>query len=349
MQYLKGEGESRMIRQLRVVPVLLFVLATIAPARAQTEAKVAARDHYQRGLELANRGEYGAALAEFDQAYAASPNYAVLYNIGQANVGLGRARPAIDALRRYLKEGDGEIPPARRAEVEQQVALLESSFVSLTITTAPTGATVSVDGTAVGTTPLASPVRVTAGTHVVSATRPGAPPAWRVVKLAEGAPASVAIELPEPPAPTSPSAAAPAPSPPPARTCAERAPAASPFPTGFVLVGAGVAVGGVALGHYLWNHGRLEDFRANEAALQTDTSPGRNERLLANNALGDSIDRASVVTVVLGVSAGALLASGAAWLLVEPRHRRERAAWAAPPFDVRVSASSADVTWRGAW
>ena len=77
-----------------------------------------------------------------------------------------------------------------------------------------------------------------------------------------------------------------------------------------MLLGAGVVTGGVAMAHYIWNAGRVRDFRSNEATLQTGTAPGRQQRQTENNELAESIDRASVVTVLLGVGAGALAAGG---------------------------------------
>jgi hypothetical protein len=325
---------------------LALVLALGHPALAQAEGdpREAARQHYQRGVELANGGDYKAALGEFDQAYQASPNFAVLYNVGQAEVALGRPRKAIEALTRYLHDGGEQVPPERRTQVARQIALLESTFADLSVTTEPSGARVTLDGAELGAETLAQPLRLTAGTHIVTATRPGAAPVSRVVTLAEGQRQSVTLVLPDlPPAPP-PARPEPVPAPP------LPAPGPARFPVGYVLVGAGVAVGGVALAHYAWNAGRVNELRAEQAALATDTAPGRRERQLANNDLADSIDRASVVTVTLGVVGGALVAGGVAWELLAggaSAPERERVSLVTP--SLLLGPGTVGARWSGAW
>src|SRR5689334_11974849 len=99
---------------------LALSLGLSAPAYADEDPRKAAGAHYQKGLELANRAEYRAALDEFNAAYAASPNYAVLYNIGQAEVAIGRPRQAIESLTKYLRDGGEQVPANRRQQVELQ-------------------------------------------------------------------------------------------------------------------------------------------------------------------------------------------------------------------------------------
>jgi PEGA domain/Tetratricopeptide repeat len=351
-----------MNRLARCSLALALCVAVTAPARADEDPQKAARAHYQRGLELANHGDYRAALDEFDRAYAASPNFAVLYNIGQADVALGRPEKALEALKKYLADGGEQVTPARRAQVEQQIALLESVFAELEVVTEPPGARVTVDGAELGTTPLSSAVRLTAGTHVVWVSRPGAATETRVVTLGEGQHDHLAIALPDLPPPSapvrtpaSPQVETPAPppaAPPPAATTSTHEKPA--FPVGYVLIGAGVAVGGIALTQYFWNHGRLDDFHANEAALQTDTSPGRRERQVENNELASSINGASAVTVGLGIAAGALVAGGVTWLFLQPSASgssgRESAVSGPRSLpSVAVTHDSLRVSWSGTW
>src|SRR5215831_5434363 len=82
----------------------LLALAAAGIARAD-DPRQEARAHYAKGLELGAQNGYAGALREFEQAYALSPQYAVLYNIGQAHVALGHTAEAIDVLGRYLRDG----------------------------------------------------------------------------------------------------------------------------------------------------------------------------------------------------------------------------------------------------
>jgi hypothetical protein len=81
---------------------------------------------------------------------------------------------------------------------------------------------------------------------------------------------------------------------------------------------------GVAVVHYLWNRDRYQEWQGKFTSYYRDpTEPNRRD----TNALSDSIDRASAVTVVLAVGAGvALGTSGVLWVTSSPpspdRHPR---------------------------
>jgi iron complex outermembrane receptor protein len=70
--------------------------------------RVEARAHFDQGVELAARGEFERALAEFEAAHRNSPNFAVLYNIGQAHIELGHPLFAIAALEHRLEDRRAE-------------------------------------------------------------------------------------------------------------------------------------------------------------------------------------------------------------------------------------------------
>jgi tetratricopeptide (TPR) repeat protein len=318
-----------------------LVLGLASPLRAEEEPRKAAGAHYQKGLELANRAEYRAALDEFNAAYAASPNFAVLYNIGQAEVAIGRPRQAIESLTKYLRDGGEQVPATRRQQVELQLKELKGAFAYLSVTTKPDGALVNVDGANLASTPLAEPLRLTPGSHIVAVSRQGFSTESLMVAIAEGQQQTLNLEL-RPLGANDPGLKAglqdgterPVSTPEPRPTPPTRAADRSSFPTPYVLMGAGVAVGGVALAHYFWNAGRADDFRATDARLRNETVPGRRQLQLENNELAESIDRASVVTVGLGVASGVLVAGGAVWLV---------------GFSGDAGSDSASVRWRGTW
>src|SRR5689334_19745800 len=69
-------------------------------ARAETPVDTA-RAHFERGYALAQQGAFEPAVAEFELAYAASPHFSVLFNLGQAYGASGRAVQAERTLLRY--------------------------------------------------------------------------------------------------------------------------------------------------------------------------------------------------------------------------------------------------------
>ena len=162
------------------------------------EARDAAGAHYARGIALARNGGYEAALQEFNAAYALSPEFSVLYNLGQAQMALDRPTEAIELFTRYLAEGKERIPDARRQRVEELMTSLRSRLATLSITTDRPSARIDVDGRDVGATPLDQPIRVDAGTHTILAKVEGIPVLIRVVVLREAEHQALDLELPAP-------------------------------------------------------------------------------------------------------------------------------------------------------
>lgn len=151
--------------------------------------------HFDRGVEYVQDGDLKAALIEFKRAYVASPNYRVLYNLGQVSNELREYTEAQAYFRRYLSDGD-EIDPARRREVEGTLAKLSGRIASLLLSSNVAGAELFVDDVSVGTTPLSEPVRVGAGARVISAAVSGRPRLTRTIEAAGGDTLVVQLDFP---------------------------------------------------------------------------------------------------------------------------------------------------------
>jgi len=139
-------------------------------ARGQTSGPASeessAREHFQTGVARVQAGDLDAAIREFESAYAAQPHYSVLYNIAQAEAGLGRTPLAISSFERYLQEGGEKIPKGRRAEVE---AFLDSArkrvgAVQIVLATSKP-LYIWLDGTEVSADSLGAPIAVNVGQH----------------------------------------------------------------------------------------------------------------------------------------------------------------------------------------
>lgn len=176
---------------------VLLLLGGVQTAVAD-EARDMAGAHYAHGFELAKSGAYEGALQEFNAAYTISPQFAVLYNIGQAQVALDHPTQAIEVLGKYLSEGKERIPEARRQKVQAQMASLSSRLAALSIKTDRSGAYISIDGREVGVTPLADPVRVDPGTHTISVKMDGIPVLFRVAILRAAERQTLQLEVPAP-------------------------------------------------------------------------------------------------------------------------------------------------------
>jgi tetratricopeptide (TPR) repeat protein len=174
-------------RRPRVFPLLLALLCASAPAKAraaaQSDPRAAARRHFDNGVAAFNDRRFAEAADEFDAAYQASPAFAVLYNIGQVNVALGRSVEAVDAFEKYLRQGASAVAAERRREVETEIEKQLGRIGAVTVRTVPENAEVRVDGKLVGATPLVGPVRMTAGKHTVEAMLLGRAPRIREIDV----------------------------------------------------------------------------------------------------------------------------------------------------------------------
>jgi hypothetical protein len=166
-----------------------------ASSGSKSAAKKTAQALFEEALREAKAGDSKAALASFQAAYDAYPNYRVLYNIGQLCARVGDAACAVRAYERYLHDGGGEVPAKRRGALGKDIAALSRTLGRLRVTANVDGADVAIDGAPAGTTPLADPVRVNGGSHDVTLTR-GEQTVTQSVDVVAGEDATVALDLP---------------------------------------------------------------------------------------------------------------------------------------------------------
>jgi len=151
--------------------LLLGHLASLSGNAHAEDATDAARAHYDRGYRLASEGVFEAAIAEFERAYALSPNYSVLFNLGQAYGAAGHAVKAAQTLERYLELGGANLDLQQRRRVAELVAAYRRRIGKLALEVRPAGAEITIDGQRIGNAPLTSATELEAGAHglVVSA------------------------------------------------------------------------------------------------------------------------------------------------------------------------------------
>ncbi len=178
---------------------------------ANDDAKAAAREHFQKGLAAYEDQRFAEAADEFETAYKLSPAFKLLYNIGQVDVALGRSVEAVDAFDRYLKQGAGAIPTARKREVEDEIRKQRERIGTVVVRTSPEGAEVRIDGVLVGRTPLARPVSVNAGRHTVEALLSGHAALTREIDIAGKGSHALEMALQATPVPEAASPPVPAP------------------------------------------------------------------------------------------------------------------------------------------
>jgi hypothetical protein len=146
--------------------------ADTPPVVAESAKKEAAR-RFEHAIKLYEDADYTLALAEFERVYELMPDYRVLYNIGQVSIQLGRYARAFRTLKEYVARGGGELPPDRQKAVQADLELLAGRIATVTVTVEQAGAQISLDGTALGTSPLAEPLIVDVGERTLQVRLPG--------------------------------------------------------------------------------------------------------------------------------------------------------------------------------
>jgi hypothetical protein len=298
-------------------------LAALAIDASGEDVAAGAHDagkHFDRGVALYRETDYLAALVEFKRAYALSPNSAVLYNIGEAEYQLQDYANALVTFTRYLTEA----PPGsgHRAEVENDVEVLQARVGHLGIVTVPPGAEVSVDDQPVGKTPLNDRLLVSVGHRKVTAVYPGRTPVTRFVDVAADDDASVTLELvAAAPATVLSTGALGGPEP-----TADRAPSHSAttlktvgwISTGLLATGAAVA-GVFALKESAALNDTRNTFPASAGALQDESDRTRTYSILADSLTAAAVAVGGVTLFwTLKSHGGAHGSEGAAQLRLTP-------------------------------
>jgi len=133
----------------------------VQPVVAQTDesSDTDARSWFDKGRVAYEAGNFDEAARAFRRAYVLSPRFALLYNIGQAELRAGRDQLAIEAFEGYLRQAPADDP--RRSEVQERARVLHSMGVRGTdpaaaeTTTAPSSEPAATD---TAPTPATEPV-----------------------------------------------------------------------------------------------------------------------------------------------------------------------------------------------
>ena len=167
----------------RLLSVLCLSAAAIAVipcvAAAQTPPSAAARQeagrHFRAGVQSYERGDYAAALAEFQRAYRIAPHHSVRVNIANCFLHLGRPIDALNHFESFIAEATsaGGIPPQQRREVESQISELRGQIAEVSVRIDPSSVRdpiITVDGQ---TANASGVVRMMSGRHVIEVTADG--------------------------------------------------------------------------------------------------------------------------------------------------------------------------------
>jgi hypothetical protein len=210
-----------MALRLGILGTGLLILSVAAPAlAADVVINDEARAHFTAGVNLLqdpDGARYEEAYREFKAAYAASPSWKILGNLGISAMKLERDGEAIESYKKYLAEGGKQVEADERAQFQRDLSTLEAGVVRLTLESDPPGAIVEderfpASGNAIRNSySLTGPAQigVRAGRHRFTAKLAGRTDAVWEVELSPKQQQSYTFKLAEPTA-AAPVAAAPA-------------------------------------------------------------------------------------------------------------------------------------------
>lgn len=302
--------------------------ATPAPGPAghtDARAKEVASAHFRRGVELFEEGAYRAALVEFEQANEVSPDYRLLYNIGQAKLALQDYLGATLSYERYLTLGGTQIAEARRDDVERQIEALRERVGRVAISVSAPNAEILIDDIKIGESPIDGTIPVNVGRHRVFARGQRGATDSDVFDVAGGELVNVSLELevPEPIA-----------------AVAATSPQDRPMPLMRkaaigTWIGAGLLAGG-AVAFAVVAQSKADELEKN--LDQVASSPSETDRLRSETE--DLRSSADTFAICADVTAGLALAAGVTGIVLWTLGREET-----EPKPKDAAAPRAHVQW----
>jgi hypothetical protein len=151
------------------------IITSPGPARGQDDPAVHdAQARFQEGLARVQSRDFEAARISFAEAYAVLKRPAILWNLALAEEKTGHALDALVHFKRLSR--DPAAPGADREDARHHAQVLMAATAHLDVQ-APSGAVVRLDGEVVrldgeivvGGAPVAEPLDVAAGRHVIEA------------------------------------------------------------------------------------------------------------------------------------------------------------------------------------
>jgi hypothetical protein len=181
------------LRWLRLWATLLLGgwLVLVAPpgALAQEQASAAAAAAEQRlaqAEQLRSEGHYREALTAFQDAYRLSPSAPALQAAAELYRAFGDDAAAHRAYAALLRKHRAEMSEESQRSAEQELRQLDLLTGTIVVAGFAPGATVTINGALIGTTPLSGAVRVNPGQYTVTVARAGFQTLTRTVQVGSG-------------------------------------------------------------------------------------------------------------------------------------------------------------------
>jgi hypothetical protein len=154
-----------------------------------------AKEAYTSAQILMNNNDFSGAYSKYEQAYALSKDPRLLFDMAVCARSLKAYARMQSLLVRYQREGQATMSAEDRSDVANALAAIRSLVGTVKLAVNEPDAKVAVDGTVVGTTPLADPLVLDLGTHTFSVQKPGFEPVSQSVEIAGGNETALTLTL----------------------------------------------------------------------------------------------------------------------------------------------------------
>jgi hypothetical protein len=151
----------------------------------------------ENGLFFLEEGFYKSALREFRAAYKLKPETGTRFLIGKTLYMLQRFVEAEIELRGYLAKAGKKVPDDVKAEVETILADIPNHVGLVTFQCDVDGARVFIDMRRAATLPIAQPIRLDAGIHLIEVQADGYQTSYKKVRIPGGKGGTFKIVLAE--------------------------------------------------------------------------------------------------------------------------------------------------------
>lgn len=183
---------------------LALALVAAAPGPVEAQDVAAAEALFEKGVAAMKAGDFEKGCPSIEQSHALDPRPGTLFTLAECERKRGRTATAATRYEDYLNLYR-RLPPAQQETQRDRPKLAEerrdeqrklSPKLTLTVAAAtPPGAVAARNGIAQPGPTLGVALPVDPGSHTLTLTAPGRPPAERVVTLANGEEKAVELEL----------------------------------------------------------------------------------------------------------------------------------------------------------
>jgi hypothetical protein len=166
-----------------------------APAPLSESLSGPAKEAYEAARILMNNQDPAGALTKYRVAYDASGDPRLLFDMAVCERDLRAYARMQSLLLRYEHDAGQSLSAAQKDDIGAALSAIRTFVGTIVVTAAEPGVSITVDGEAVGATPLPAPVLLDLGKHTISAKKSGFDPFDRTVEIAGGDEIPVAVVL----------------------------------------------------------------------------------------------------------------------------------------------------------